>query len=347
VAPRPPEVSHEVAASIPEDPAARRRRLFVTATVALLALLTGYLVWATSRRDPAPPAPPTLAPAVGAVALSPNHAWRWAAEAACERGSAEPRTTVERRDGPDGGTRAWVMTDVPLATVKHMSFAGDQYGVALGSDDRCLTALARTANGGRTWARVTGARPYAIDVSPEGAWRVDESGSGRTLQRAATADGPWTALADPCGDGDGDLSDVVAVSGKEAWVLCQGPAVGVRLLLHTRDRGTTWERRVDGREATGFGGEGFVRHLLLGAGTRGWAFVTGGERCPEGELRTTSDTALTWQPLPCVSTADRPVRTVLDVAIGQDGRGVLLGVSRGRRVVLETADGATTWRLAG
>jgi photosystem II stability/assembly factor-like uncharacterized protein len=339
VARRPPA---EVADDIPEDPAVRRRRLFVTATVALLAVLTAYLVYATTRRDPAPPATPELAPGVGAVALSPQHAWRWSADAPCERGAARSRTSVERRDGPG----AWTVTDVPLATVKRLAFADDENGVALGSDDRCLTALARTVNGGQTWTRIPDAHPYAIDVVPGGAWRVDESGSGRTLQRAAAPDGPWTAVASPCGDGDGDLSDVVALGPKDAWLLCQGPAVGVRLLLHTLDGGTTWERRVDAREGTGFGGEGFVRRLLLG-GKRGWALFTGGGRCAEGELRTTSDTALTWQPLPCPSTTDVPLRAVLDVAIGPAGRGVLLGVSRGKRVVLETSDGGRTWRPAG
>jgi photosystem II stability/assembly factor-like uncharacterized protein len=336
--PRDPDERYaEPGEGIAEDPAARRRRLFVGATVALLALGTGYLVYATTRGDPAPAAPAALAPGVGAIALSPSHAWRWAADTECERGLGVAGTTVERRDGT-----AWVGADVPLSTVRRLSFADDTHGVALGTDERCLAAAAATGDGGATWSRLDG-HPVAVDVAKGAAWRVTADAAGdRSVEHAPDAGGPWTAASRPCTNDDGDLSDVVAVSATAAWAVCEGPAVGLRLLLRTADAGATWERRVDNRESTGLSGDGTIRRLVIGTAPRGWVFLAGGDRCPEGELRTTADTGLTWAPLPCPA-ASAPLRAVLDVALRPDGTGLLLGISRGKRVLLATADGARTW----
>lgn len=324
-----------------DRPRDQRRNRFYAATLGLLALVTGFLVYATIRAEPAPPARAELAPGLGAVAVTPGSVWRWSAGSGCERTTGTAQTVAEHRDGA-----AWTGSTVPLSTIRRLAFADDRHGVAFGTDERCFNAVAATSDAGATWVRLPQAQPYAVDYALGGAWRVQQDAQlVRTVERAAGPAGPWTRTANPCDERDGYLYDVSAVTATSAWLVCQGPAAGVRLVLRTTDGGRTWERRVDARPQTGLDGDVTIRRLELTTGPAGWVLMTGSPRCPEGELRATADSGLTWTALPCPGAAV-PLRTVFDIAFRPDGTGVLLGLSRGERVLLETGDGGRSWRLA-
>jgi hypothetical protein len=324
----------------------RRRRLTQVGLVALAALTLAVAGYALTR-ETEPPALATddVTAAAAALALTPDGrtALRWTGDPGCDRGLEPDSTRLEtatiEQDQPIRWSDAGA---IPLAVVDSLT-TGPAATLAFGRGSDCLPAYA-TRRAGGPWTKSEGDRLFVhAAIGADGSrWELRRPDTGTTLARATTPDGKAEPLTQPCEQADGLPVLVAPIDAKAAWLLCQGPSPVNRLLLRTRDGGRTWERRVDARPQSGLDGSATITSLAIGAGPKALALLRRGT-CPEGELRASSDEALTFQRQPCLSVTVR-VGQVLDVALDTTtGAALALATSGGDVITIASRDAGTTW----
>lgn len=306
--------------------------------LAVVGLATAGVVGATIARRPPPTS--SAAPAAAAVAVHGANAWRWTGSSECAR-EDDAATSVEHL--VDG---RWQEAPVPLTRVRQLSFTDGARGLALGADEACRPRLASTEDGGRTWRSVvTRGAVQAASRSGDVMWAVVRRDAERSVViRRASVDAEDIVVDVPCRPGDGEPALVEAVDATSAWVVCQDARSFRRLLLRTADAGANWERRASGAGSSGVVGLGQVVDFSVGVGPRGWLLMSTAT-CAEGDLRHTTNTGLTWQPVACLSTS-APLHRVLALDLTPAGSGIVVGVRSGATVTLVTSDGGRSWRPA-
>jgi hypothetical protein len=228
---------------------------------------------------------------------------------------------------------------VPLTVVDTLSLSGSN-GLALGLDAACKPASATSADGGRTWRRVTlPADTIAADLAADVVWSLGV----RTVRR-----GPVTQ---PHGMGNGCATNaagapslVSATSADTAWLLCQDAAGGQRLLIRTYDGTKTWRRLAGRRPETGLAGDGVVAAMDFANASLGWTLFRGAG-CAEGELRVTTTGGEGWTTLPCPAESAGSVTEVLAVTFLDPRNAVAVAVADGASRTLRSADGGRTWTV--
>ena len=73
-----------------------------------------------------------------------------------------------------------------------------------------------------------------------------------------------------------------------------------------------------------------------------WVLFEPGDGCEEGQLRRSESQGASFERLPCASDTAR-VDEVFDVSFSSPAAGLLIGQRAGALVLLETADGGSTW----
>lgn len=315
-------------------------RLLAAAVVLVLGAGVAWAAWRALQPASAPAAPAT-SPRSGVVASTAADAvWRAVNGPPCGQ-PGTPDVPIERLQA-DG---SWLGAPSGLLRVDALAFAGSS-GVAVGLDSSCSSAYAVSSDGGASWQAGSPARPLvSAAFGGEVLWALATGSDGRAglLLLSASAAGSDTSIEVPCSQGDGAPSLVEAVDATYGWGLCQGPRGEGRLLLRTTTAGKYWDRLTDARPLTGFDLLGRIRSLDFVSRDQGWA-LGDDPACPEGQVRTTTDSGLTWHTLPCPALA-ASLDTVLSVAFSSATDGVLLGLSEGEAVVLTTSDAGRSWTL--
>lgn len=337
-----------------------RWHVLVNIGMALLAAVTLALVIVALRDDPAPapdpaaaellPSPigteldttPSAAPSATPTPASdqvtpvllagaPGALWRWVGPIGCA--AAAPSGSLSRSSDGD----SWAPVTPPGTAVASLDASSADVAVATVYDPACTKTVVATGDGGATWDVVdsSGALSHVSLGRAGGKWALLDGDVVRESDDAYAA-----TESPPCtGSAVGPPSLVTAISGPEAYVLCQGRDGAGRLLVRTRDAGQTWLRLAGKLARSGLNGAGIVTTLHVGSPERA-AVLVHGAGCPGGEIRVTANAGAKWTTLKCVTVGNRPVGgPLLDLVVGADGS-LIAAAWAGRVKMLRSADGA-------
>lgn len=199
-----------------------------------------------------------------------------------------------------------------------VAFGDERYGIAVGTSSSGA-AIARTADGGRTWMAVNaGDSDFAAAAF---ATPVIAVAVGNTIRRTADAGATWSAVTAP------------ARTGTLYGVTFLSPTVGVAVgafdttILRTTDAGATWTS-VTPTQPVGpmFAVAAIDSTRVLAVGHFGGVLSVDG--------------GMTWNALPAASGIGMQLR---GVAFGDAGRGMAVSLDG---VVVYSTDAGATWRAS-
>ena len=321
-----PEVLHH---DVPQQ----RRRLSPLAVAGVaVAVAAALLLGGLALR---PPPRPAVAeePDAGVIAAAGDRSWTWSGPELCRPG---PPTAIQPRVGDElGGPQP-----LPLRILTGLATSDGQRLVATGADADCNPAGAASPDGGATWESLPRLVGTSLSVGPAGtAWAVVPEENPQALLRRAP-DGAVTRVEDRCPENKA-LTVVAAGSPVDVWAMCETPDGNERTLSRTRNGGRQWEWQVNDRSRSGLEGSGRMIAMSF-SGQRGWLLMESG-RCPEGELRETTNGGDSWQRLPCV-TQSTAVTRLLGMTFTSETAGRAVGVRGPTTIELATSDAGRTWR---
>jgi photosystem II stability/assembly factor-like uncharacterized protein len=221
----------------------------------------------------------------------------------------------------DGG-RHWTVSQLPTSEdLRDAWFVDDKVGFALDAGGGVL----RTLDGGAGWSSIA----TGTDVHPNAIYAVDQNVvllfGPKGVRRSASSSAPSFDLVESKAASGATLADYDRTSGAALF------AYGRRVLIVTRDGGTSWKR---------------VTAPVRNARYRRVDFVTdrlGFALLESGRLFTTANGGKTWSEVIATGTLG-----AYDMAFGDAGHGFLslekFGLGGRAGWVLHTSDGGATWR---